>query len=65
MSAGAALGSGVYFADHLATSLGYSRGGASWPHSRFGASMTCMALCELIDRPKEYTHDAGTSRSFG
>eukprot|EP01084_Bolivina_argentea_P031267 57871_1 len=60
MSAGAAYGSGVYCAEHSATSLGYctrGAGGMTWKGSRFGANVCCMALCEIVG-PKS-TWDKG------
>lgn len=60
MSAGAAYGVGVYFATQMSVSLGYCTrsGGSGWPLSRFGANCSFMALCELINRPDEYTHNS-------
>ena len=50
MSAGAAYGTGIYFADDLATSAGYSSNyspsSRSWEKSEFVGSM-CFALCEV------------------
>jgi poly [ADP-ribose] polymerase 6/8 len=61
MSAGAAYGAGVYFATHMSTSLGYCtrHGTSGWPRSRFGGGCMFMALCELINRPEEYTSNTG------
>jgi len=58
MSAGAAYGKGIYFAEHIHTSLGYCGlgTGSGWPHSKYGAKPTFMALCEIVDRPKQFTH---------
>jgi hypothetical protein len=61
MSAGAAYGKGVYFAEDINVSLGYSRGGVPWPRSRLQVS-TCIALCEIVDRPADFSH-AGSGLS--
>lgn len=56
MSAGAAYGKGVYFAEDMNVSLGYCRNaGQTWSKSRFGVK-TCLALCEIVDRPSDFTH---------
>jgi len=46
---GAAYGQGIYLASHFSTSWGYCRFGelAGWPKSMYGATVTCMALCEV------------------
>jgi hypothetical protein len=51
MTAGAAFGQGIYFADDISTSLGYSMGGAApWSNSKFN-HCSCLALCEVcLDR---------------
>ena len=47
MTAGAAYGKGIYFADDLATSMGYSAGTATpWANSEFN-NCSCVALCEV------------------
>ena len=53
MSAGAARGSGIYFADHSSTSIHYcgyaSIGYTAYANSIFGSSPQCIALCEVIN----------------
>mmetsp|Transcript_13559 Transcript_13559/g.17078 ORF Transcript_13559/g.17078 Transcript_13559/m.17078 type:complete len:209 (-) Transcript_13559:110-736(-) len=70
MSAGAAYGSGIYFADDIGTSLGYSGRSNSgmWNKSRYnapGGSANFMALCEIIDRPNEFTYAGNRSSTHG
>lgn len=59
MSTGAVYGAGIYFARHMATSMGYcqSRSGLmEWRNSGIGKSgCTIMALCEIINRPSDFT----------
>ena len=43
---GAAQGPGIYVSNKFTTSLGYSRAGIGWTHSRFGNYPICVALCE-------------------
>ena len=73
MSAGAAYGSGIYLANALSTSLMYSRGthvvlaaatrgtraGGGWPKSKFSPGVACVALCEVINRPEQFTYVGG------
>lgn len=47
MSAGAAYGNGIYFANQLGTSWNYMQAGTVWPLSRYGASLRLAALCEV------------------
>lgn len=47
MSAGAALGPGIYFAINSGTSSGYMAPGLAWNNSTFGKGpLRCIALCE-------------------
>ncbi len=71
MSAGAAYGKGIYFATDSATSLGYCQSryhysssfagptavpqASHWPKSMFGSRLTCLALCEIIDKKEDFT----------
>ena len=53
MTAGAAYGIGVYAAEDMATSLGYSRhdGNVDWQHSILcNPPMKCMAIIEIINK---------------
>lgn len=54
MSAGAAMGAGIYTALQLATSMGYSASRNSWQHSLFN-NCACVSLCEIVDRPEDFT----------
>jgi len=56
---GAAYGSGIYLASNFSTSTGYCRytPDNSWPNSMFGASLSCMALCEVC------YHDADANKN--
>lgn len=57
MTAGQAHGAGIYTAPHMSTSVGYcrnhvggKRGGGGAGGSMFlEGSITCMAICEIID----------------
>ena len=45
------LGPGIYMAVDGATALfyaGYGHVGSGWQHSQFGASVKCIALCEIV-----------------
>eukprot|EP00903_Cladosiphon_okamuranus_P021144 g19422.t2 len=61
MSTGAAMGNGIYMADHLAVSCGYAGGrgrgggGGHWPRSatRLDGNPVIVAVCEVINR-EEY-----------
>jgi poly [ADP-ribose] polymerase 6/8 len=55
MTAGAAYGTGAYFAKESATSLGYCRAVGSWWPKSVMRGQNVIALCELINRPKEFT----------
>jgi len=71
MSAGAAYGSGIYFAASADTSRGYCRDvrtgrvGRSWPKSIFGAELTCLALCEIVDKKEDFTYYPGKTGGEG
>lgn len=54
MTAGAAHGAGVYLGRDSSTSLGYCGLVPGWKASQFGASFTCMALCEVLNRPSSF-----------
>jgi poly[ADP-ribose] polymerase 16 len=45
------FGSGIYLSSELGVSLPYSLNGCSWPLSKLGDQMSCVALCEAIDHP--------------
>ena len=47
MSAGAAYGAGIYLAENMQTSAGYSVQMPAWPKSMFGHNVSVMALCEV------------------
>jgi len=49
MEHGAAHGNGIYMATDSATSLGYCQQHAGWDKSMFGISITCLALCEVVN----------------
>jgi len=55
---GAAYGSGIYFARNFQLSWNYCRPGSnpSWKKSRFGAQMSCMALCEICYHEGDAKH---------
>lgn len=59
-STGKVRGSGIYFASNANTSLGYcvNRGNTilAWRNSLFSDHVQCIALCEIIDNKKEFTH---------
>jgi hypothetical protein len=57
----AAYGEGIYFADKGSMSHTYAaRGGnVSWKQSRFGDQPICLALCEIVNQPEEFTHHDG------
>eukprot|EP01059_Diplonema_ambulator_P000347 TRINITY_DN10282_c0_g1_i1.p1 TRINITY_DN10282_c0_g1~~TRINITY_DN10282_c0_g1_i1.p1 ORF type:complete len:782 (+),score=148.22 TRINITY_DN10282_c0_g1_i1:231-2348(+) len=64
MSAGAAHGPGIYLAKDISTSIGYMREAKKgWANSALlGDSITCIALCEVVDERKEQNtkcHDHG------
>lgn len=56
MSSGAAMGSGIYMADQLCVSFGYTGGrgggGGHWPQSATATGKTpvIVAVCEVINR---------------
>merc|ERR1712080_258242 len=52
MTAGAALGDGIYLAKQMKYSLGYTRSRPSWPESQLGSLLSCIALCEVINKPE-------------
>jgi len=54
---GAAHGAGIYLAPNAGTSQGYMRSGTVWAKSQFGASLSCLALCEVINHPDVYGRD--------
>lgn len=45
---GAALGSGIYLAENMGVSAGYTRSAEGWQHSIFGLQISCMFVCEAI-----------------
>ena len=46
------------------TSLGYCGGVAAyWPKSIFGSKLTCLALCEIVDKKDDFTTYPG-SKNF-
>jgi len=64
---GRAYGHGVYFATDMMTSVGYIQQNSStpqaWPGSSFGAGLKCMALCEVINRPTDFTSSPAAVKS--
>jgi len=72
MSTGAAYGKGIYFATDSVTSIAYCRnvqggrlvpskfGTDCWPNSMFGRSLTCLALCEIINKKEDFTLHPGS-----
>ena len=59
---GAAYGSGVYFGKSSNVSTGYAcNSHANWSHLEYdganlsGANTMCLALCEIINRPEDFT----------
>jgi len=48
---GCVHGPGIYLAPLSSTSLSYVRSTITWDKSSFGESMSCIALCEVIDHP--------------
>jgi len=58
---GAAYGSGIYFGKNFSLSWGYCRPGTNpgWSKSRFGVSMSCMALCEICYHSDDAHHHRG------
>lgn len=50
---GRAFGNGVYFSPNYEVSMGYMRGGGSWPNSALNASGV-MSLCEIINAPDQF-----------
>jgi hypothetical protein len=61
MTNAAAYGEGIYFADKASMSYSYASRGStvSWKHSSFGDRPICLALCEIVDQPEEFTHNDG------
>jgi len=60
---GASYGQGIYLASNFSTSWTYCRFGeiSGWPKSMYGATVTCMALCEICyddqdAKPKHGSH---------
>merc|ERR1712224_122749 len=65
MSAGAALGAGIYFANDMAYSLNYARAQKGWPKSKISGGerepgMRCIALCEIVRG-----HTTSTNSGYG
>jgi hypothetical protein len=56
MSTGSALGSGIYTAEIISTAMNYARQCPTWCNSMFGDNMTLIFLCEIIDRPSDFTN---------
>jgi len=54
---GAAHGAGIYLAPNAGTSQGYMRSGTGWSKSQFGSSLSCLAMCEVINHPDVYGRD--------
>ncbi|CAG0895513.1 unnamed protein product [Darwinula stevensoni] len=46
-----AYGEGTYLSSELSVSLLYSPHGMSWDKSLLGSSISCVAVCEVIDHP--------------
>nr|XP_039271056.1 protein mono-ADP-ribosyltransferase PARP16-like isoform X1 [Styela clava] len=44
-------GEGIYLSSDLSIALNYSPTGQGWDNSMFGTSISCVALCEMIDHP--------------
>uniref|UniRef100_A0A7S2FMF6 Poly [ADP-ribose] polymerase n=1 Tax=Octactis speculum TaxID=3111310 RepID=A0A7S2FMF6_9STRA len=68
MSTGQVYGAGIYFASNSSTSLGYcgKTRPVSWKNSKhFKLPMTCLALCEIINREKEFTYYPGKGAAKG
>lgn len=57
-SNGAAYGSGIYFGKNFSLSWNYCKPGThqSWSKSRYGANMSCMALCEICYHTDDAHH---------
>lgn len=55
MSAGAALGAGVYFANNS---------GLSWKYASSGGGMGCIALCEIARCARMHTSGEGTTKVY-
>ncbi|WAR01015.1 PAR16-like protein, partial [Mya arenaria] len=61
------FGEGTYLSSELSVSLIYSPQGGGWDHSELGNSLSCVAVCEMIDAPsvkcqdKPYTTEKGSS----
>lgn len=45
------FGEGIYLSSDLSIVLHYSPMGKGWQNSIFGNSLSCVALCEMIDHP--------------
>ena len=63
MSTGSALGSGIYTAEGISTAMNYARSDRGWENSMFGSTLTLIFLCEIIDRPSDFTNE--TNGYFG
>ena len=50
MTTGAAYGSGIYLADNIQTSLGYSQIMSGWKNSMFGPRLQILGLAEIAER---------------
>lgn len=57
MTNGAAHGAGIYLAGTSGTSIGYCKYGTIWEKSRFGESIQCIALCEVVGISKKKYSD--------
>ncbi|CAH1797792.1 unnamed protein product [Owenia fusiformis] len=64
----ALYGEGTYLSSELSVSMSYSPGGKAWESSLLGDTLSCVAVCQIIDHPSvkcqvKSSSEAGRSRS--
>jgi len=64
MSKEGLFGEGVYLSNEPSVSLNHAFGSHGWSRSKIGSSLSCVALCQVIDEPESVKRGSAITTSF-